>query len=275
MVYALVATSAHDDYFRPVQETPDMFQPFVKDRTWTRITIGQSSADTFRLDGAGQKALYLKVSPKSHRRELERERERLEWLRGRLPVPETIGYEASDQNEFLLLTALPGRDAASLIGDRPNETVVTLLATGLRMIHAVSIEACPFDMTLDCVIEEARYNVVRGLVKEADFDDIRLGRLAVDVFEELLSKRPTEEDLVFTHGDYCLPNVMIDGGEVTGFVDWGSAGVADRYQDIALVVGSLERNAREDLTTRFFEAYGLSDPNAEKVEYYKRLDKFW
>ncbi len=162
-----------------------------------------------------------------------------------------------------------------MIGDRPNEIVVRLLATGLRMIHAVPIEACPFDMALDGVIEEARYNVVSGLVKESDFDDIRLGRSAADVFEELLSKRPTEEDLVFTHGDYCLPNVMIDGEEVTGFVDWGSAGVANRYQDIALVIRSLERNTSEDLATRFFEAYGLSNPDAEKVEHYKRLDKFW
>ena len=254
---------------------PSSIQVFVKDCAWTRITIGKSPADTFRLDRDGQAALNLKVSLKSHRRELLREKERIDWLQGRLPVPEVVRYETNDRNEYLLLTALPGRDVASLTGDEPNDNLVRLLATGLRTIHSVSVEECPFNMTLDRVIEEARFNVAGGLVNEAGFDDVRMGRSAAEVFEELLLKRPAKEDLVFTHGDYCLPNVIIDGKEVAGFVDWGSAGVADRYKDIALVVRSLKRNTGEDLSTSFYEAYGLSSPDAEKIEYYKLLDEFW
>ena len=254
---------------------PDSLQPFVKDRTWTRITIGESLADTFRLDKAGQSALFLKVSPKSHWMELLQEKKRLDWLQGRLPVPQAIAYEASEQSEYLLLTALQGRDAASLTGDEPDENIVGLLAAGLRMVHEVPVDECPFNMMLDREIEKARYNVVNGLVDEVDFDDIRMGRTAAEVFGDLLRKRPTEEDLVFTHGDYCLPNVMIGGEEVAGFVDWGRAGVADRYKDISLVVRSLKLNTGEDLSTRFFEAYGITDPDAEKVEYYMLLDEFW
>ena len=256
-------------------KVPDPLQPFVKDRAWTRITIGESPADTFRLDGAEQPALYLKVSPKSHRMELLQEKERLDWLQGRLPVPEAIGYEANERNEYLLLTALPGRDAASLTGDEPDKNVVELLANGLRMVHEVPLDECPFNMMLDKEIEKAGYNVVNGLVDEADFDDIRMGLTAAEVFDELLRKRLAEEDLVFTHGDYCLPNIMIDGEDVAGFVDWGRAGVADRYKDISLVVRSLKRNTGEDLTTMFFEAYGITSPDAEKVEYYMLLDEFW
>ena len=237
--------------------------------------MGKSRADTFRLDKAGQSALYLKVSPKSHWMELLQEKKRLDWLQDRLPVPQAIAYEASEQSEYLLLTALPGRDAASLTGDEPNENIVGLLAAGLRMVHEVPVDECPFNMMLDREIEKAGYNVVNGLVDEVDFDDIRMGRTAGEVFGDLLHKRPTEEDLVFTHGDYCLPNVMIGGEEVAGFVDWGRAGVADRYKDISLVVRSLKLNIGEDLTTGFFEAYGITDPDAEKVEYYMLLDEFW
>ena len=143
------------------------------------------------------------------------------------------------------------------------------------MVHEVPVDECPFNMMLDREIEKARYNVVNGLVDEADFDDIRMGRTAAEVFDDLLRTRPTEEDLVFTHGDYCLPNVMIGGEEVTGFVDWGRAGVADRYKDISLVVRSLKLNTGEDFTTGFFQAYGIMDPDAEKVEYYMLLDEFW
>ena len=254
---------------------PEPLQPLVEGAAWTRITVGESMADIFRLDRSGHAALYLKIAPRSHRMELLREKKRLDWLQGRLPVPAVVGYETDDRNEHLLLTSLTGRHVASLIVEEANEMIVHRLATGLRAIHAVPIHDCPFDMTLDREIERARHNVVNGLVDEAGFDGTRLGRTAAELLEELLSNRPADEDLVFTHGDYCLPNVMMDRDEVSGFVDWGRAGVADRYKDIALVVRSLERNTGEDLAAAFFEAYGLSSPDADKIEYYKLLDEFW
>ena len=129
-------------------------------------------------------------------------------------------------------------------------------------------------MSLDRMLQEADRNVADGIVDEADFDDER-GRSAAELFEELMLRSRPEEDLVFTHGDYCLPNVIIDGEEVSGFVDWGRAGVADRYKDIALIVRSLEYNTGRDLRAMFFEAYGLPSPDADKIEYYKLLDEFF
>ena len=41
-----------------------------------------------------------------------------------------------------------------------------------------------------------------------------------------------DSDLVFTHGDYCAPNILVGAAPlhtVTGVVDWGYAGVADRW----------------------------------------------
>ena len=258
-----------------VATLPDPLQSLVAGRSWTRVTIGRSRVHTFRLDRAGQRLLYLKISPRSHWGELLNEKDRLEWVQGKLSVPEVIGYAANDRNEYLLLSALPGRNAASLVGDMPVTNIVQSLAVGLRMIHAVPIAGCPFDMTLDRALEGCRYNVSHGLVDETDFDAIRLGRSAADLFAELVSSRPAGEDLVFTHGDYCLPNVIIDGDNIAGFVDWSRAGIADRYRDIALAIRGLESNGSNNLRQDFFEAYGLATPDAEKVEYYQLLDEFW
>jgi aminoglycoside phosphotransferase len=68
-----------------------------------------------------------------------------------------------------------------------------------------------------------------------------------DLYRELLDKRPDTEDLVFTHGDYCLPNILIDKWDIGGFIDWGRGGISD----------------------------GLESIDCSKIEYYRLLDEFF
>ncbi|HEX2619173.1 MAG TPA: phosphotransferase, partial [Phototrophicaceae bacterium] len=91
--------------------------------------------------------------------------------------------------------------------------------------------------------------------------------------------RPTDEDLVFTHGDYCTPNILINPETLTttGLIDWGRAGIADRYQDLALAARSIDYNFGVDWIAPFFEAYGISSSEVDetKVIFYKLLDEFF
>ncbi|HVZ16245.1 MAG TPA: phosphotransferase, partial [Terriglobales bacterium] len=111
----------------------------------------------------------------------------------------------------------------------------------------------------------------------SDFDEERQGRTPRSAFGDLLATRPADEDLVFTHGDYCTPNVLIDPERMTlnGFIDWGRAGVADRYQDLALAARSTAYNFGSEWIPLFFEAYGLREVDTAKVEFYKLLDEFF
>ncbi len=61
-----------------------------------------------------------------------------------------------------------------------------------------------------------------------------------ELLDWLCSNRP-EEDIVFIHGDYCLPNVFLDGDSI-GFIDLDHAGTGDRWADIALCWRSLKDN---------------------------------
>ena len=139
--------------------------------------------------------------------------------------------------------------------------MVKALAAGLKMLHSLDITDCPFDARLEIQLEAACRRTQARLVDETDFDDERVGRTATDLFEELLKKRPVNEDLVFTHGDYCLPNIILDPTslEVSGFIDLGRCGVADRYQDLALAARSLAYNWGEKFVPALFEAYGLKE----------------
>jgi len=103
----------------------------------------------------------------------------------------------------------------------------------------------------------------------------RAGWSADQLLAEVRAAVPDMEDLAFTHGDFCLPNVLVQGGEVTGMVDWGRAGVADRYQDIALLLRSFDANAGGELDAVLCREYGLARLDWRGIEFYRLLDEFF
>jgi kanamycin kinase len=75
---------------------------------------------------------------------------------------------------------------------------------------------------------------------------------------------------VVCHGDYCLPNILIESGIPTGFLDLGELGVADRWWDLAVATWSVTWNLGPGYEGLFLEEYGVQrDPARE--EFYRLL----
>jgi aminoglycoside 3'-phosphotransferase-2 len=237
-------------------------------------TIGESRADVWRIASANSAPLFVKSEHVMHWGELPGEVARLRWMASQnLPAPRVLDTTTEMEKNWLLMTAVPGRDLASSPHLAPQQ-IVTLVANALRELHEVAIESCPFDHSLDPKIKLAREHLNAGLIDEEDFDDSRLGRSAEDVFQQMLLERPDHEDLVVTHGDACLPNFLADNGQFSGFVDCGRLGVADRYQDLALAAHSITHNLGEAWVPVFFEVYGVQ-PDQRRIAFYQLLDEFF
>lgn len=258
-----------------LEALPDELRNEIGKSTWKQITIGKSGAYTYLLSDEQVRNRYLKIIPHKLNMSMRREIELLKWLEGKLPVPKVLLFFSDIEYEYFLMTEVKGIHSCdpSFGSDLPK--LVRLLAKGLRMIHSIDIKNCPFDQRLDVKLKEAEYRAVNGLVDEDDFDDIRQGRKAVDLFHELLVAKPAKEDLVFTHGDYCLPNIIINNGDISGFIDWGRGGIADRYQDLALAARSLAYNFDAKWIPLLFKEYGIYNTDYSKIEYYKLLDEFF
>jgi streptomycin 3"-kinase len=96
------------------------------------------------------------------------------------------------------------------------------------------------------------------------------------LLERVVAERPYIEagiDLGVCHGDACLPNVLFDPDtlEVTGLIDLGRLGVADRYSDLALITIQLHDEWSVD-PAPFLAAYGLPRPDQRRLEFYRLLD---
>jgi kanamycin kinase len=76
--------------------------------------------------------------------------------------------------------------------------------------------------------------------------------------------------LVVCHGDYCLPNVLIEADAACGFVDLGELGVADRWWDLAVATWSVTWNLGPGYEDLFLHEYGV-ERDDDRVEFYRLL----
>lgn len=255
-------------------ELPSSLVKLTNGFSWEPITIGHSAAMTYLLKGSHTNQ-YLKVQSRNSVEQLFAEKEKLAWLAGKLPVPHVLFYGKDEAKEYLLMSEIKGVNASDQTHRDELPSMLESLGSGLKAIHQVPVDDCPFDQRLIVKIEEAKNRVEQKLVDEDDFDEVRRGKNARELFEELISKRPLHEELVFTHGDYCLPNVIVENKRVSGFIDWGRAGVADKYQDLALAIRSISSNFGNQNVPFFLAGYGIQDLDESKVEFYQLMDEFF
>ena len=72
---------------------------------------------------------------------------------------------------------------------------------------------------------------------------------------------------VLIHGDYCLPNIMLDNWRFSGFIDLGLGGVGDRHVDLFWGAWTLGFNLGTDkYRERFFDAYGRDKVDRELLK---------
>lgn len=243
---------------------------------WARDTVGESGGAVYHLHGRpGATDLYLKHVTGSAADDVTDEMARLRWLAAYLPVPAIMQFVASADEAWLLMTALPGRTAYQVLEAEPGaaNAVVDALAAFLRRLHAIPVEACPFDAGHVYRLSRARRRIDAGLVDTDDFDDAREGWTAEQVWTALHDLLPLAPDRVVTHGDFSLDNLLVEDGVVTGCIDAGRVGVADRYQDLAILWNCLGE-FDEALQARLFDSYGAV-LDRHKLDFHLMLDELF
>lgn len=254
------------------RELPEAIRRRIGDRAFTADTVGMSGASVACFD-----EMVLKIETAGA--ESDNERAVMDWLQGRLPVPRILCAETVGGVNYLLMSKAEGAMACGEFWLRRPEATIRLLAEGLNMLWSAELAVCPFQNGLDSKLRAARARVEAGV---CDTANVQSGAYGENGFENpaalldwLTANRP-DETPVFTHGDYCLPNVFLKDNGVGGFIDLGRAGLADRWQDIALCYRSLRSNLGWDsaLPKKLFSELGI-EPDWEKIRYYLLLDELF
>lgn len=256
-------------------KVPQTIRDRIGDQKYTLDTVGCSGSRVFCFE-----TMVLKAGAE------EKEYRMLQWLSGKIPVPEVLAFERMDGVNYLLMSRAEGEMLCSDRYLEDPDLLVSLLAQGMRMLWNVDVTECPYRNRTEEKLLQAQFRVDHELCTTEDAEP---GTYGPDGFQsprqllQWLKENKPREEPVFSHGDFCLPNLFAANGKITAFLDLGYAGTADRYQDIALCYRSLIQNFQGKYSRKessgfspdsLFEALSIS-PDREKLRYYILLDELF
>lgn len=164
----------------------------------------------------------------------------------------------SGERDWLLTRAVPGEDCTfPKYWDDPKWLCDTT-ATLLRQLHEETTEGCPVTDRCGTYLANARKSYETGFCELDLFPEQEWSFSSAEEAWQLVERNGKflKNDTLL-HGDYCLPNIMLDDWKFTGFIDVGRGGIGDRHIDIFWGVWTLFFNLKTNAyDNRFLDAYG-------------------
>ena len=154
---------------------------------------------------------------------------------------EVVHY-LSDEKDYLVTKEAVGEDALAPQYLANPEKLCEALANAMKYLHSRPIEGVPVSACMDIYAKGEN-----------------AGKLKQDTF---------------IHGDFCLPNIILDNWKFSTFIDVGLAGIGDRHIDLYWVLWSLNYNFKTHKYTDYFlEQYGKENVDMELLKLVKQVEE--
>ena len=257
---------------RPVQLDISIFPPELHAYVSGADLFDSScsrEANVFFIDKDG--GLYLKTASKGT---LAREADMLRFFHTKGMSASVLAY-ISGERDWLLTDRLPGCDGISECYLEQPERLCDAFAAQLSILHNTNYAGCPVQNHSERYIAAALANHRAGDYDDSLFPDswgYTSAEGALGVIER--SGHLLQTDCLL-HGDYCLPNIILDDWAFSGFVDVGGGGVGDRHVDLFWAQWTLTWNLKTDkYNDRFIDAYGRGLVDDERLRVVAAIEVF-
>lgn len=211
---------------------------------------GKSGARTVYIDRDG--GAYLKISACGSL--LLSSKLQKYFSKHKLSSP-VIQYLSTDR-DYLITASIKGDDGISKKYLAEPERLSEIFGLSLRLLHEVDASDCPINDRMSELTLMAGTNSFL----QTHLDDIAefIGIAHADTsLEEIVASSGLLKNDVLIHGDYCLPNIILNNWAFEGFIDVADGGVGDRHYDLAWGLWTLNRNLKSSkYGHRFLDAYG-------------------
>ena len=141
------------------------------------------------------------------------------------------------------------------------------LGTFLHELHSIPIEDFDIDLPLQDNVDTWKdmYAQIQGKLFEYMRPDAR--QQVTDHFENYFNALETYNFTpTLRHGDFGTVNILYEGNDITGIIDFGYAGLGDPAIDLAAIISPVGYD--EDFLRRFEMVYPDIQPMLERARFY-------
>ncbi len=212
---------------------------------------------------------YLKIAEKGS---LQAECEMTKYFNKKGLATPVLGY-VSYEKDFLLTKKVRGEDCTFKTYMENPDKLTDIIGERLRMLHESEFFDCPVDRR-ETYIKSVDENYKRGIFENSLTEKTKLLTSSSAYVIANEGKKLLKND-VLIHGDYCLPNIILDNWNFSAFIDVGNGGMGDRHIDLFWGMWSLEFNLKDKkYSKRFLDAYGRDKVNLEILDVIGAMECF-
>lgn len=225
-----------------------------------------SSSATVLYSDAG---CYIKIDEKDM---LQREARLTELFSHMgLGVP-LLCYLSHDRDYLVTQTAI-GKGAQHFSGTP--EQLCEILAGAMRRLHQCPASAAPVSSRLQRYWDSADGPFSGGYYDEST----QMPRFSIaaktKAWAIMQANRHRLKADTLIHGDFCLPNVILNGGQFNAFIDCNMSGLGDRHIDLYWCIWSLQHSLKTDRYTDYFlDQYGRANFDEEMLSIIAAFELF-
>ena len=207
---------------------------------------------------------YLKSAPAGS---LKAEAEMTRFFHSKNLSVEVLAYESADRDYFVTRAAIGEDCIHPQYLDDPKH-LSEKLGILLRQLHETAPIGCPVTDRIAAFLAVAEENRNLGKWHPSRLVESMRHYSAEEAWYVVQEFSGTLKSDTLIHGDYCLPNIMLDNWKFSAFIDVGSGGISDRHMDLYWGCWSLNFNLKDiRWCSRFLDAYGQDhfDPEILKA----------
>ncbi len=200
---------------------------------------------------------------------LQHEAEMTQYFHRKNLAAEVLSYLQCDQ-DWLLTAQIHGDDCVHPRYLEQPKRLCDTLAELLYQLHQENIEGCPNPDYTARYLSLAEENHKRGF-----FNPKRGLDSPQKAWDIVKNSRHLLHTDTLIHGDYCLPNIILNNWNFSGFIDVDHSGVGDRHVDIYWALWSLNYNLKTDqYIQRFIDGYGKKLVDIETLKLIAAIECF-
>lgn len=228
---------------------PDALRSFAENAAVYDSSCSKQAQVWFLDKGEG---FYLKKAEKGT---LQKEAQMYRYFHSKGLAPEIVAFESSEY-DWMLTAKAKGEDCLDPLYLEDPRRLCDTTAALLRQLHETDLSGCPVNRTAD-YLQAATENHRLHRYDTSLFPDNWGYATAEEAWRQIEAYSQHLRCDTLLHGDYCLPNILLDNWKFSAFIDLDAAGMGDKHIDLFWGMWSLNFNLKTDAyRERFLDAYG-------------------